>query len=91
MTTTFSNSALETESGLSTLKSAVIEPVLMAGAATFWVAALPVVAVSLMGVKIWDTVAGLVSGSADRSNPLILRRGLAKGSLAGRSSAQASA
>lgn len=88
MTTTFSDSALAPESGLSVLKAIVIEPVLIVGAAFFWLVALPFVAISLMAVKIWDTVVGLVSGSADRFSPLILRRGLVKGSLAGRSSVQ---
>ena len=79
MTTTFSDSALAPHSfGLSELKAALLEPALIAAAAIFWVAALPFVALSLMFVKIWDTLKAIGSGATVRPNPLILRRGLAK-------------
>ncbi|HEY3661805.1 MAG TPA: hypothetical protein VGL24_01485 [Chthoniobacterales bacterium] len=89
MTTTYSNSALAPQSiGLNEVKTALLEPALVVGAAIFWVAALPFVALSLMAVKIWDTLKALGSGSSVRPNPLILRSGLAKGSLTVRSSAR---
>ena len=89
MITTYSDSALTTQSfGLSELKTTLLEPALVVGAALFWVAALPFVALSLMGVKIWDTLKALGSGSSVRPNPLILRTGLAKSSITVRNSAR---
>lgn len=87
MTSTFSDSALEPHSfGLSELKTVLLEPALIAAAAIFWVAALPFVALSLMFVKIWDTLRAIGSGVSVRPNPLILRRGLAKSGLTVRNS-----
>ena len=89
MTTTFSDSALTPQSfGLAELKNALLEPVLVVGVAFFWVAALPLVALSLMCVKIWDALMALKSGAGVRPNPLILRRGLAKGGPVVRGSAR---
>lgn len=89
MITTYSDSTLTTQSfGLSELKTALLEPALIVGAAIFWVAALPFVALSLMGIKIWDTLKALASGATVRPNPLILRTGLAKSGLTVRSSAR---
>ncbi len=89
MITTYSDSALPTQSlAFTQLKTALLEPALMVGAVIFWVAALPFVALSLMGVKIWDTLKALGSGSSVRPNPLILRTGLAKSGLTLRSSAR---
>lgn len=87
MITTYSDSAFTTQSfDSSELKTVLLEPALMVGAAIFWVAVLPFVALSLMGIKIWDTLKALGSGSSVRPNPLILRTGLAKSGLTARSS-----
>ena len=75
MIATFSDSPLAPQPlgfGFSDLKAILLEPLLMVGVSVFWILALPFVAVSLMCVKIWDTVVALKSGTA---NPLILRRG----------------
>lgn len=56
----------------------LLEPLLTAGAAVFWLCALPFVAFSLMAVKIWDVLVALFMGHGLRPNPLILRRGPAK-------------
>ncbi|MEO5717790.1 MAG: hypothetical protein ABIR29_04370 [Chthoniobacterales bacterium] len=89
MITTYSDSALTPQAaGLSELKTVLLEPALLVGAAIFWVAALPFVALSLMGVKIWDTLKALGSGATVRPNPLILRTGLAKSPLTVRNSAR---
>jgi len=89
MITTFSDSALTPHSfGFAEVKTALVEPVLVVGAALFWLAALPFVALSLMCVKIWDTLLALASGSGVRPNPLILRRGLDKSGLTVRNSAR---
>ncbi|CAN5414670.1 hypothetical protein BH20VER3_BH20VER3_03520 [soil metagenome] len=84
MTTTFTNPALtpETSFGLAEMKSLLIEPFLILGSACFWIIALPFVAFSLMCVKVWDTILALKPGQNARQNPLILRRGLAKGGVA---------
>ena len=82
MTTTFSDSALPPHSfSFAEVRTALVEPALVVGAALFWAVALPFVALSLMCVKIWDTLIALKSGSGVRPNPLILRRGLAKSGL----------
>ncbi|MEO8439514.1 MAG: hypothetical protein ABI540_04755 [Spartobacteria bacterium] len=79
MTSTFANSTFSLHTfDLAGLKTALVEPALVAGAALFWIAALPFVALWLMCVKIWDTLLALKSGAGVRPNPLILRRGLAK-------------
>ncbi len=89
MITTYSDSALTTQAfSLKELKTSLLEPALIVGAALFWVAALPFVAFSLMAVKIWDTLKALGSGSSVRPNPLILRTGLAKSSITVRNSAR---
>ncbi len=86
MITTFANSSL-TQSWTETsgVKTLLVEPLLTAGAALFWLAAIPFVALSLVALKVWETLVGLISGNAGRANPLILRRGLAKSSIAPRS------
>ncbi len=48
------------------LKGVVIESLLVAAAAAFWLVILPLVAVSLVAVKIWDT-------PCFRPSPLFLR------------------
>jgi len=89
MTTTFSDSTLTPNSfGFAEVKTALVEPALVVGAALFWVAALPCVALSLMCVKIWDTLMALKSGAGVRPNPLFLRRGLAKSGLTVHNSAR---
>ena len=77
MITTYSDSAFAVDSlGLSELKNTVLEVALIGGAGLFWIAALPFVALSLMLVKIWDTLKAVASGAPVRPNPLILRRGI---------------
>lgn len=80
ITTSFANPTLSPEPALNHLKTALLEPVLVAGAAIFWLLALPVVAVWLMALKIWEVLVALSLGNAVRPNPLILRRGPLKGS-----------
>ena len=46
------------------------------GELAFWLVALPCVAVSLLGVKIWDALLTMKSGSAPLHNPLFLRCGV---------------
>lgn len=70
MITTYSHSAIEQPQ--SDLKSLLAEPFLCLGAALFWLVTLPLTALALFGMKIWDTITGL---ARRRSNPLILRRG----------------
>jgi hypothetical protein len=90
MTITFFDSALSAHSSdYAGLKTAMAEPALVLGAASFWAAALPLAALSLLCVKIWDTLLALASGSGVRPNPLILRHGLARSGVAMRSSARA--
>lgn len=72
MTTTIcSNSALTSE--FSGSKVLLLEPVLAVLVAAFWLVALPLAAVSLVAVRIWDALVALVTGHALRPNPLILR------------------
>jgi len=76
MTTTFPDSALAPQPpsfGFAELGTALFEPVLVVGAALFWLVALPFVALSLMLVKIWDTLVALKMGTLAQANPLILR------------------
>jgi len=75
MTTSFANSSVYPEPTHTHLKTALLEPVLVAGAALFWVLALPVVATWLIALKIWEVVVALSLGNAVRPNPLILRYG----------------
>ena len=75
MTASLVTPGLAPEPSLPQFKAAFLEPVLIAGAALFWVLALPVVAVSLMAVKIWEVLVALFMGQAVRPNPLILRHG----------------
>ena len=60
--------------GSSDPKAILLECLLIAGTALFWFFALPVAAVALMAVKIWETLVALISGKMVRPNPLILRR-----------------
>ena len=73
MMTTYSNSNLNRGPafGLPELKTALLEPVLVVSVSAFWIATLPVAVVSMLCLKLWDSV----SGRAARDNPLILRRG----------------
>ena len=68
--------SLESDSsyGFSLLLTVLVEPLLAMAAATFWLVALPFVAVSLACVKVWDTLMALKSSKAAFPNPLILRR-----------------
>jgi len=76
-TTTIINSLLHSEVSPenSLLKGLLVEPALTAGAAAFWLFALPFVAFALMSVKVWESVVALFSGRPVRPNPLILRCG----------------
>lgn len=87
-TISFVNPSLAAEPTLAQFKAAVIEPLLVAGAALFWVLALPVVAMSLVAVKIWEVLVALSTGHAVRPNPLILRQGPIKATVARRIAAQ---
>jgi hypothetical protein len=90
MTTTFSHSVLSRQtSDLAGFMIVLAEPGLAIGAALFWVAALQLVALALLVVKIWDTVLALASASGIRPKPLILRCGLPRSGLAIRHSARA--
>jgi len=53
----------------------LVEPLLVVATAVFWLLALPLVAVSLGSVKIWDALVALNSGEIATPNPLILRKG----------------
>ena len=53
----------------------LVEPLLVVATAVFWLLALPLVAVSLGSVKIWDAFVALNSSEIATPNPLILRRG----------------
>ena len=86
MTTTFSDSALSPQTPNFDELKAFVEPGLVLSAGLFWIAALPLVALSLLGVKMWDTLLALASGSSARPNPLILRLGLGRNGLALRNS-----
>lgn len=90
MTTTFANASLTPDdSSIGTdLKSILLEPFLMVGSVCFWLVALPFVAVSLVCVKVWDTLSAIVPGHNAQKNPLILRRGLAKGGVTVRGTAR---
>ena len=74
-TTTIVNSLLSSEASPenSFVKSLLLEPALTAGAAAFWLFALPFVALALMSVKVWESLVALFSGRPVRPNPLILR------------------
>ena len=85
----FVNPSLVTEPPPNEFKFAIFEPLLIAGAALFWVLALPVVAMSLMAVKIWEVLFALSTGQSVRPNPLILRQGPIRGRVARRIAAQA--
>jgi hypothetical protein len=86
-TSIFSDSVLTAE--LSGVKALLIEPVLTAAAAVFWLIALPFAAVSIMAVRVWDALVALVTGHALRPNPLILRQTPAKTARVGRASKHA--
>ena len=90
MRKTFSDSALTLQSpGFFALKIALVEPALVVSAIFFWIAALPVVALALRCVEIWNTLLTALKPAAGvRSNPLILDHGLAKSRPPTRSSAR---
>ena len=56
------------------LQTVLIEPLLVVAVGTFWLVALPFVAISLACVKIWDALVALKSSNTARPNPLFLRR-----------------
>ncbi len=74
MTTTYCQTANSRPFGSTDLKSALLEPLLVVGVSAFWIVTLPFAAVSLLGVKLWDTASALSRKTAT-ANPLILRRG----------------
>ena len=55
-------------------KAMLLESLLIVGTVLFWLCALPIAALAMMVVKIWDTSVALASGRMVRPNPLILRR-----------------
>jgi len=55
-------------------KSLWIESLLVIGVSAFWMLMLPLAAVSLFCIKIWDTIVACMRG-ATRANPLILHHG----------------
>lgn len=71
MTTTYPDSTITEPS--TNLKALLIEPFLVVGVSAFWAVTLPLAAVSMLGIKAWDTV-GAIARRSSRSNPLILRR-----------------
>ena len=60
-------------SGFPQVKSMLLEPLLTVAFAAFWLVALPFVAVSLVCVKVGDSLTAMEAGSPARSNPLFLR------------------
>ncbi|MBA3962922.1 MAG: hypothetical protein H0X40_13640 [Chthoniobacterales bacterium] len=77
MTTTYYHQTENSRPFRSTdLKSALLEPLLVVSVSAFWIVTLPFAAVSLLGVKLWDTASAFSRKTATR-NPLILRRGQA--------------
>ena len=72
MTTTYSNPTLESQP-TNNFKALLVEPFLILGVFTFWIVTLPLVATSMLGIKIWDAVAGLARRFVS-PNPLILGR-----------------
>ena len=77
MTTTYFPSELNPQTGsvFSQMKAVLMEPVMIAGVAAFWLLALPFVAMSLACVRVWETFVAMKSSQAAQPNPLILRRG----------------
>lgn len=77
MTTTYFPSELDPQTGsvFSEMKAVLLEPVMIAGVAAFWLVTLPFVAMSLTCVRVWDTLVAMKSSQGAQSNPLILRRG----------------
>ena len=66
MTTSLVNASLTPEPTLTHFKAAIVEPLLIAGAALFWVLALPAIAFSLVAVKVWEVLVALSSECRDR-------------------------
>ena len=77
MSTAYFDSNLESASPsvFFQLQTFLIEPLLVVAVGAFWLVALPFVAVSLAGVKIWDALVALKSSNAALPNPLFLRSG----------------
>jgi hypothetical protein len=69
------NLSSDTTSRSGLLRTILLEPILTVASAAFWLVALPLVAISLACVKVWDTLVALQSSKAVLPNPLILRRG----------------
>jgi hypothetical protein len=60
--------------GFPSLKAALLEPLMIVAAALFWLATLPLAALALIALKLWQTSVALAAGEMVRPNPLILRR-----------------
>lgn len=75
MSTTGLDSVLESQpaSGFARVKTILLEPLLIAAVAAFWMVALPFVAMSLVCMKVGDALTAMEAGSPARSNPLFLR------------------
>ena len=76
MITTDAIPALSSDSwaGFSNPKAALLEPLMIVAAALFWLATLPLAALALIALKLWQTSVALAAGEMVRPNPLILRR-----------------
>ncbi len=64
----------ESWAGFSNPKAALLEPLMIVAAALFWLATLPLAALALIALKLWQTSVALAAGEMVRPNPLILRR-----------------
>lgn len=73
MTTAYSHSTPHSHTSYD-WKAILAEPFLIVATSLFWLLTLPLAAIAVFSVKIWDTVTGLAQRQA---NPLILRRGSA--------------
>lgn len=78
----------ESWTGSSDPKAILLEPLLIAGTALFWLCVLPLTAIGLMAVKVWETATAVVCGRMVRRNPLILRRNSTNWTLPRRRSAR---
>lgn len=81
MTTTLLHSLMpedQNPSGLTNLKSVLLEPVLVIGACLFWLGVLPITGVFCAGVAVYDKISSLKGREIHlpdlRHNPLVLRK-----------------
>ncbi len=102
MTTTFAQSLLPREEQPSTqtsLKSFLLEPVLVVGAGLFWLTVLPITGLFCAGVALYDKIASLKAREvrlpdlrrSPAHNPLVLRKRSLRPDAAGKTSGRAPA